>query len=78
MGVALAILDTHSLIVSSHPLTENHRDILPVETRRHPSIDRLRGSSPHRPVVCDSSCAQVGTMAGSVITWYYLHTTLGE
>jgi len=43
MGVALTVLGTHSLIISSHPPAENHCDILPVETRCHPSINRLRG-----------------------------------
>jgi len=35
-----------SLIVYSHPSTENQRDILQVEASHHPSVVCLRGASP--------------------------------
>ena len=48
MGVAPAVLGTHSLIISSHPPAENHCDILPVKTCCHPSINHLRGPPPYK------------------------------
>jgi len=45
MDVARAVLVTYLLTVFSHPLVEDHRDVLQVEARYRPSIHHLCGPS---------------------------------
>jgi len=79
IAVSLAVFATYSLIVSRHPLVENHRDILQIEACRRPFIHRLHGPSQDKPVGSRGSLyAQIGAVAGIILTWHDLHTTFSE